>query len=233
LDRYTRDDEYETLYLFLFGCDFGKGDSKQELRTQIDLEEKFKKRLESEQTKSAYETALALLLTEIDDLERRKAALNLNPDFESDLDRLNDVKYQINLTSSEIGRLELRKELITEAQREMRSGVSTADVQQLRQIYQQATSLVTGIQKTFEELNDFHNRMLESKARFIAQELPKLDADLAQKHGELRQKLAELLVQLPEVLVEQVVGLVNQAEQGGGGEGTRNGHSRVSASIRG
>ena len=39
LDRYTRDDEYETLYLFLFGCDFEQGDTKQELRSQIDIEE--------------------------------------------------------------------------------------------------------------------------------------------------------------------------------------------------
>jgi len=129
LDSFTRDDEYETLYLFLFGCDFEQGDTKQELRSQINIEEKFKKRLESEQTKSAYETALALLESEIEELERRKASLNLNPNFESDLDKLNRIKYQVNLTSSEIGRLELRKDLISEAQREMQSGVSTIDLQ--------------------------------------------------------------------------------------------------------
>ncbi len=67
LDSFTRDDEYETLYLFLFGCDFEQGDTKQELRSQIDIEERFKKRLESEQTKSAYETALTLLQSEISD----------------------------------------------------------------------------------------------------------------------------------------------------------------------
>ena len=128
LDSFTRDDEYETLYLFLFGCDFEQGDTKQELRSQIDIEEKFKKRLESEQTKSAYETALALLQSEIEELERRKVLFNLNPNFESDLDKLNRVKYQVNLTSSEIGRLELRKDLISEAQKEIQSGVSTIDL---------------------------------------------------------------------------------------------------------
>src|SRR4030067_2143086 len=69
LDRYTRDDEYETLYLFLFGCDFEQGDTKQELRSQIENEEKFKRRLESDQTKSAYETELAILQAEINELE--------------------------------------------------------------------------------------------------------------------------------------------------------------------
>ncbi len=191
LDRYTRDDEYETLYLFLFGCDFEQGDIKQELRYQIDIEEKFKRRLESEQTKSAYETALALLQSEIEELDRRKASLNLNPNFESDLDKLNRVKYQVNLTSSEIGRLELRKDLILEAERDMKAGISTIDMNQLRQIYQQATSLVSGIQKTFQELHDFHNRMVESKIQFIAKDLPKIDEEITAKREHLNRLLIE------------------------------------------
>ena len=191
LDRYTRDDEYETLYLFLFGCDFEQGDTKQDLRSQISIEEKFKKRLESEQTKSAYETALALLQSEIEEFERKKSALNLNPNFESDLDMLNKIKYQINLTSSEIGRLELRKELISEARKEMQAGESDIDLKQLQQIYQQATSLVSGIQKTFQELYDFHNRMVESKIRFITKDLPEIDEQLTARREYLKRLLAE------------------------------------------
>ena len=191
LDSFTRDDEYETLYLFLFGCDFEQGNIKQELRSQIDVEEKFKKRLESEQTKSGYETALALLQSDIEELERQKTSLNLNPDFEVELDKLNRVKYQVNVTSYEISRLELRKDLILEAQTEMQSGASTIDVQQLHQIYQQATSLVSGIQKTFQELHDFHNRMVESKIRFIAQDLPKINTELSSKRDHLNLLLAE------------------------------------------
>ena len=170
---------------FLLGCNFEQGDTKQELRAQIDLEEKFKRRLESDQTKSAYETALALLQDEIEEIEHKKATLNLNPNFESDLNKLNGIKYQLNLTSSEISRLELRKSLILEAQQEMQTGISTIDVQQLQQIYQQATSLVAGIQKTFQELNDFHNRMVESKIRFISHDLPKIDAELNKKREHL------------------------------------------------
>jgi uncharacterized protein YydD (DUF2326 family) len=191
LDRYTRDDEYEKLYLFLFGCDFEQGDTKQELRSQISIEEGFKKRLESEQTKSAYETALALLQSEIEELERKKSSLNLNPNFESDLDKLNKIKYQINLTSSEIGRLELRKDLILEARREIQAGESKIDLKQLQQIYRQATSLVSGIQKTFQELYDFHNRMVESKIRFITKDLPKIEKQLTAQREYLKRLLAE------------------------------------------
>jgi uncharacterized protein YydD (DUF2326 family) len=191
LDSFTRDDEYETLYLFLLGCNFEQGDVKQDLRSQIDIEEKFKKRLESGQTKSAYETALALLQSEIEELERRKESLNLNPNFEADLEKLNRVKYQVNLTSFEIGRLELREDLITEAQKDIQSGLSAIDLKQLQQIYQQATSLVDGIQKTFQELYDFHNQMVESKSRFIAQDLPKIYEELTIQRSHLSRLLIE------------------------------------------
>ncbi|MCI5147296.1 MAG: DUF2326 domain-containing protein, partial [Candidatus Electrothrix sp. AR3] len=189
LNRYTRTDEYEALYLFLFGCDFEQGVSKQRIRSKIETEEKFKKRLESDQTKSAYEAALALLELEIIELENRKTSLNLNPDFESALDRLNKVKYQINITSSEIGRLELRKELILEAQDEIQARSSNIDISQLKQIYQQATSLVVEIQKTFQELYEFHNQMLESKIQFITQDLPRIERELSEE----RKKISDLL----------------------------------------
>lgn len=191
LDPYTRDDEYETLYLFLFGCNFQKGDAKQELRTQIDIEEKFKKRLESEQTKSAYETSLAILQSEIEELERQKSSLNINSNFEADLEELNKVKYEINLISFDIGRLDLRKDLIEESNRELQSGISTIDLQQLRQIYQQATSLVIGVQKSFEDLYAFHNHMVESKIRFIVQDLPKINKKIIGKRMQLNNLLAK------------------------------------------
>ncbi|NTW88478.1 MAG: AAA family ATPase, partial [Desulfobulbaceae bacterium] len=191
LNRYTRDDEYETLYLFLFGCDFDQGDTKQELRAQIDIEEKFRRRLESEQTKSAYEAALNLIQADIEELECQKASLNLNPNFESDLEKLNKIKFQINLVSSEIGRLELRRELISEAQKEMQASKSNIDLQQLQQIYQQATSLVSGLQKTFQDLYDFHNRMVESKIKFIVKDLPVIDSKIATQREYLNHLLAE------------------------------------------
>ncbi|MEN9501663.1 MAG: hypothetical protein RI964_948 [Pseudomonadota bacterium] len=185
LDSFTRDDEYETLYLFLFGCDFEQGDTKQELRTQIDIEEKFKKKLEFEQTKSAYETALSIINSEIEELGYRKSLLNVNQDFENDLNELNKVKYEINQVSSEISRLELRKELILEAEKEIKSTESSIDIQQLRSIYFQATSLVSGIQKTFEELCHFHNKMVKSKIGFITQDLPKVNEAIAVKRKQL------------------------------------------------
>lgn len=191
LDRFTRDDEYETLFLFLLGCNFEKGVTKQELRIKIDIEEKFKRRLESNQTKSAYETALALLNMEIEELNQQKSSIKINPGFEEDLKKFNLIKYEINRVSSEIGRLELRKSLILEAQVEINNDVATIDLEQLHNIYQQATKLVTGIQKTFDELYEFHNSMIKSKINFVVDDLPKIEKEISLQQAKLRNLLTE------------------------------------------
>lgn len=218
LNQYTSDVEYETLYLFLLGCNFEQGDTKQKLLSLINVEERLKSRLETEQTKSGYESALSILQLEIEELETQKESLNLNPNFEANLNRLNQVKGQINLIISELGRLEIRKGLILEAQEEMLADKSNVDLIQLEQIYQQATTLVNGIQKTFAELNEFHNQMVESKLRFIVQDLPKIDAELSEKRERLQQ-LHQQETELSAVvtrsdsfeLLEKLIGRLNES----------------------
>lgn len=191
LDRYTRDDEYETLYLFLFGCDFEDGDSKQELRAKIGIEEKFKNRLEKDQTKSAYDSALAILDSEISALEENKSRFNLNESFEDDLSSLNQIKYRIHQTSSDITKSTIRRDLILQAQQELQASHSTIDLQQLEQIYRQAKAQVDTIQKTFADLQQFHNRMITEKIKFISKDLPKLEADLIRQEQGLKILLQE------------------------------------------
>lgn len=191
LDVFTREDEYETLYLFLLGCDFEQGDTKQELLTQIRLEQTFKNRLEKEQTKSAYETTLDILDREIEVLNRRKSNFNLNENFESDLDKLNQVRYQINMASSEIGKLNIRRDLIIEAKQDLEKSVSQIDLQQLEHIYRQATDRIADIQKTFADLCSFHNQMIAEKVRYIAKGLPRLDSDIKSKTEHLNRLLQD------------------------------------------
>jgi hypothetical protein len=73
------------------------------------------------------------------------------------------------MISTEIGRLNIRRDLITEAKQDLENSVSRIDLRQLESIYRQATDRVTGIQKTFEELCNFHNQMIAEKVSYIAQ----------------------------------------------------------------
>lgn len=191
LDAYTSDAEYETLYLFLFGCEFTKGNSKQEILTKIKQEDTYKNRLEKEQTKTAYETALALIDNDIEELNKKKRSFNLNENFEKDLDKLNEIKYGVNKLSSTIGKLIIRKDLIRETEEELKSSKSNIDLRQLEIIYEQATNKITTIQKSFSDLVAFHNTMIEEKVKFITKELPVLEKAISENNNSLKSLLAE------------------------------------------
>ncbi|ELY1992781.1 DUF2326 domain-containing protein, partial [Flavobacterium psychrophilum] len=124
LDKYTSDAEYETLHLFMLGIDFGKGNEKQNLIAKLKQEDSFRVRLEKSQTKTAYETTLAIIENDIEKLNIRKSNFNLNENFEADLDKLNQIKYQINKTSSELTNLKIKRDLINEAEIDLKSNFS-------------------------------------------------------------------------------------------------------------
>lgn len=196
LDGYTSDAEYETLYLFLFGCDFSKGNNKQEVLAKIKQEDIYKKRLEQDQTKTAYETTLALINNDIEELNKQKLSFNINENFEADLNNLNYLKYKKNKLSSEIGRLNIKKNLILETEDELKNNISTIDLKQLEIIYSQATNLISNIQKTFDDLVVYHNQMLFEKAKFITKELPSIEAAISKNELELK----GLLIQEKELI---------------------------------
>lgn len=191
LDKYTTDAEYETLYLFLFGCEFTNGNSKQNILLKIKQEETYKNRLEKQQTKTAYETALSLIESEIAELNRQKENFNLNENFENDLDKLNAVRYQINMMSSEISKLAIRRDIIIEAEQSLNSNKSEINLHQLKLIYQQAKSNVGNIQKSFDELVNYHNQMIVEKVRFIKKDLPDLEKNTQIKKSILKNLLIE------------------------------------------
>ncbi len=217
LDRYTSDAEYESLHLFLFGCSFNQGAAKQELLGRIRIEQTFKARLEKNQTKSAYETLLAILEEEIKTLDRRKSKFNLNENFEAELNLLNRIKLEINSVSSEIVRHTIKRDLIAQARNDLEKGLAQIDLRQLEAIYRQATDQIGGIQKTFEELCEFHNKMIKEKIRFISEDLPRIEIDLKAKSEQLS-RLLQQESQLSESLarsdsfseLEELIGELNE-----------------------
>jgi len=70
--------------------------------------------------------------------------------------------------------MNIRRNLIEEAKREMEQSISSIDLKQLETLYSEAVLNVSGIQKTFEDLVAYHNNMLVEKAKFITADLPAL-----------------------------------------------------------
>lgn len=191
LDSYTSDAEYETLYLHLFDCDFISGNDRQQTLAKIKTENTYKKRLEKNQSRNEYEVLLEWISSQIEVLNKKKSSLNINENFESDINSLNEVKYSVNSVSSEIASLNLRKNIILDAKQDFESQKSDIDMQVLGTIYQQAASLIPNLQRKFEELVAYHNQMLVQKIKFITQDLPLIENKIEEKNKELTSLLSK------------------------------------------
>ena len=189
LNSYTLDVEYETLYLYLLGCGFDSGAKKQALSNKIKQENAYKERLEKKQKKNSYEVALAIIEDEIVKLNKKKSLLNINENFEEDLNRLNEIKYKINRLTSLITKLEIRRDMIVEAKNEMEKDVSSIDLDQLRLLYSESKEYIPKLHKTFEDLVAYHNKMIVEKISFITKELPSLSDKIENEKRTLKELL--------------------------------------------
>lgn len=191
LNSFTSDVEYETLYLYLLGCGFDSGAKKQALTYQMNQEIAFKERIEKKQKRNSYEVALAIIEDEIVELNDRKSLLNINENFEEDLNKLNEIKYKINRLSSIISKLEIRRDMIVEAKNEMEKDVSLIDIDQLRLLYNESKEYIPNLQKTFEDLVAYHNKMIVEKISFITKELPSLNDRIENEKRTLKELLCD------------------------------------------
>lgn len=180
LNSFTKMEEYETLYLFLFGCDYDEGNRREELIANIKSESNYKKRLEKHGTKNSYKVALQDIDREISKLEQKKSSLNINPQLDQDLEALTAVKEELNRISSALTSLRIRRDVIQESVNDFNQQRFDVDMTQLQLVYKQAASLMPNIQHTFEEMVSYHNKMLANRARFIEEEIPSLDEKMVQ-----------------------------------------------------
>ena len=191
LDSFTSDVEYETLFLYLLGCGFDRGAKKQALTNKIKQENAYKERIEKKQKKNSYEVALAIIEDEIVELNNKKSLLNINENFEEDLNRLNEIKYKINRLSSLITKLEIRRDMIVEAKNEMEKDVASIDLEQLRLLYSESKEYIPNLHKTFEDLVAYHNKMIVEKISFITKELPDLSDRIENEKRTLKALLSD------------------------------------------
>ena len=180
LNSFTKLEEYETLYLFLFGCDYDEGSRREELLANIKSESNYMRRLEKHGTKNSYKVALQDIDREIAKLEQKKSSLNINPQLDQDLVELTSVKEELNSISSAITSLRIRRDVIQESINDFNQQRFDVDMVQLQLVYKQAAALIPTIQHTFEEMVSYHNKMLANRARFIEEEIPALDEKMAQ-----------------------------------------------------
>ena len=187
----TKAEEYEALYLFWLGIDLDVSDRKQRLFAEKKIEENLQKRLKKESTISQVQQSLLVIDSVIEELEHKKDNLNLNENYEEEVQSLNNTKVEISRTSTRITRVELRIDLINESAQELDKEISSVNVDKIRRVYEEAKVLIPSVQKTFDETLEFHNGMIREKQEYITNELPELESELESLQSSLKLELSK------------------------------------------
>lgn len=185
----TTQDEYEALYLFWLGINIGDANRKQKLLSDKKIEADLQKRLTKDSSPSQVEQSLLVLSRQIKELEDKKSSFNVNPKYEEVLAELNKIKIDISRKSTSLSRLELRRDLILESKLELEEEFSDVDIEQLKDIYTEAKTLIPNIQKSFEDTLAFHNSMVLEKIKYITTELPELNDEIRLEENIISQLL--------------------------------------------
>jgi len=171
-------EEYEALFLFWLGISTDTHNQKELLVKEKTREESFQRRLKKEGELSLIEQQLELVNSKIEELQQIKANFNFNEKFEAQIEVLNIIKLNLSKLSTELSRLNMRRELILESKLELENERTNIDVNQIESLYSKASKLIPNLQVSFEDTVKFHNELLDEKIRYIEEELPSLTEKL-------------------------------------------------------
>ena len=91
---------------------------------------------------------------------------------------LTAIKERLNSIGSQRNSLQIRRNIIQESIAGFNDQKFEYDLAQLQLIYQQASSLIPTLQHTFEEMVEYHNRMLANRIVFIESEIPNIEKQI-------------------------------------------------------
>lgn len=182
---------YEALQLWWFGANLPNTGEKTQLLAQKRKAEGHQKWLLDGLNLAWYRAELANVKDRIADLQRQRTLDCVNPHFEEDLEKMNQVRAQLRTLADQLSLAAVRRHVVEKARKAMLAQRSSIDHEQVREIYRQAKVLETSLAHTCDELLSFHNRMMEQRADYVSQELPALDqqiADLKRQIDHLRRQ---------------------------------------------
>lgn len=208
----TKPDDYDAVYCFLFQIYTEKLISKKnELVGRIAECQKTIQALE----KSKSITSLSLLKQSLDiidsdlsDLYKKRQQLSYMDSYRNELDTkrkltvcINDLQEKMQLVDFEIENINKSIENLSKEKKDIDFGT-------LKAIYTEAQSYVPDLQKSFEEMVDFHNSMIQNRIDFIKGQLytkqELLEQYSKQLSGFLRQKEKITIEVLDEGLLDEL-----------------------------
>jgi len=188
--------EYEALYQFWFGVQTDEGAAYQLVKERIRRQELYRAQLANEFDVTEFSIIDDLQLS-IDELKKKKAELDLEEDYQIQLNEFDRIKANITRIATRLSSVYLRRQLIEDGARALESDISHVTTEEIKRLYEEAKILVPDLQRSFDESVAFHNQMVKNKLAYITKELPTLSAeerDLKCQLNEFEAKASEFKI---------------------------------------
>lgn len=192
LSTFKSDNDYEAMYLYLFGFPDQEIISKRlNILTEIKKLNASLKKMSGKSILPKLESRLIQIDQSISHQESIIKTFNLPKTYDDLLDKLKFVKSESTEISSEIANINLKLSLSNKSKQELTESKSKIDPKIIKSLYQEAKVLIPEIQKTFEEVLEFHNKMVYNKLNYIEKHILKLEKEKRQKEQILKPILDE------------------------------------------
>lgn len=175
LSTYKSDNDYEAMYLYLFGFPEQDIISKRLFEsTEIKKLNGLLKKIKGKTDLPKLESRLTQIDKSILEQESLMKTFNLPKTYDDLLEKLKGVKSESTELSSLIANIDLKLSLSNKTKFELSESKSKIDPNIIKGLYEEAKVLIPQIQKTFEEVLDFHNKMVYNKLNYVEKHIQKL-----------------------------------------------------------
>jgi len=192
LSTFKNDNDYEAMYLYLFGFPEQDIISKR-LNVSAEIKQLTGKlnKMKGKSSLPKLENRLNQIDKSIGEQENIVKTFNLPKTYDDLLDKLKTVKADSAELSSQISNIDLKLSLSYKSKQELSESKSKIDPNVIKGLYDEAKVLIPEIQKTFEEVLNFHNKMVSNKLNYIEKHIEKLLKEKSQKEKLIKPILKE------------------------------------------
>ncbi|KHL97008.1 hypothetical protein QW71_03560 [Paenibacillus sp. IHB B 3415] len=221
LGNNTSNDTYDTIYLFLFRIIrddlLSEKDSLSSSLKECETKIKLYQHDDNISSLDILEQRKQLLESELNDLTTKRKNFDYMETYKDELKNKREIIASINEVEREMQLLNFEVKQINTNIQKLENEKSNINTKQINYIYNEAEAYIGTVDKTFEDLLKFHNKMIQNRIDFVREQFStksKRFEILESKRDELLEQNKHLTIDLlDEGMLEELNSINNKIEK--------------------
>jgi uncharacterized protein YydD (DUF2326 family) len=190
LGTYCKNYEYQAIYEYLFGIDTAKSENVNiiNINENIDKDIEAIYRKNSVSTLKELEAKIALIKDEVNKLKQSFNETTVINEYKDREREIENKYFKINELESLLSKGRLKMQLMKEKIKKEKEKIFSVDHRLLKMLYDETKLSVDSKLKEFEDLEQFHNGMVNKRIAMLEKSLIELELDIDKLTKELSDK---------------------------------------------